>query len=436
LALAVLPVAVFGVWVFGRRDRWIIAFFAAAVLMPPLPVALGDSGPHLAAAVAIFGLLITSASRLCLSNSQQRVLLVAAAFIGSLIVSEGLAAIYTGPRIAVLGLCRIGLFCIGPLVLANALSHQNAARSRQVARILFRIAILGAAFACADFYFQFPSPAGFGAQFVWLPNEVLRRAQGLFYEASTLGNFCAFFLLFALVLLFSPRELRPVNRIELVLGSSVIGAALILSYSRASLLNLLCSSTVLMILWKNLRKRLFLTAMLATGLSAIIVAACCPTYWQNYRSRLEQTLMYSIPAPDAVLSGRLGSWQTLTRFGSEHPQHLFFGIGYKTLPYSDYLGTSVIADNTYLSLFIETGLVGLLLFLALNFEMLRQSLLAARRPPSVQSLFATLFFCFWVGELVQMLSGDLITYWRVLPMYFWALGVGLQKPSPNLAEHK
>ena len=40
------------------------------------------------------------------------------------------------------------------------------------------------------------TPAGYGPQFVWLDSGVYRRAQGFFYEASTLGNFCAFFLVF------------------------------------------------------------------------------------------------------------------------------------------------------------------------------------------------------------------------------------------------
>jgi hypothetical protein len=54
--------------------------------------------------------------------------------------------------------------------------------------------------------------------------------------------------------------------------------------------------------------------------------------------------------------------------------------------------------------------------------MLRTSLKAAR----CGSFFGTWFFCFWAGECVQMLSGDLLTYWRVLPLYFWVLGVAVR----------
>jgi hypothetical protein len=42
-------------------------------------------------------------------------------------------------------------------------------------------------------------------------------------------------------------------------------------------------------------------------------------------------------------------------------------------------------------------------------------------------------FCFWMGELVQMLSGDLITYWRVLPIYFWILAIAVRESGATIA---
>jgi hypothetical protein len=34
--------------------------------------------------------------------------------------------------------------------------------------------------------------------------------------------------------------------------------------------------------------------------------------------------------------------------------------------------------------------------------------------------------CFWCGEIVQMASGDLLTYWRVLPVYFFVLALAVR----------
>ncbi len=35
------------------------------------------------------------------------------------------------------------------------------------------------------------------------------------------------------------------------------------------------------------------------------------------------------------------------------------GVGYKTLPYSDFIGAKAVGDNTYLTLLAETGIAGL-----------------------------------------------------------------------------
>jgi hypothetical protein len=31
--------------------------------------------------------------------------------------------------------------------------------------------------------------------------------------------------------------------------------------------------------------------------------------------------------------------------------------------------------------------------------------------------------------MVQMISGDLLTYWRVLPVYFWLLGMAARSSA-------
>src|SRR5258708_39959528 len=101
-----------------------------------------------------------------------------------------------------------------------------------------------AALDCLDFYFQFPAPAGFGRQFIWLASGIYRRAQGLFYEASTLGNFCAFFLLMTAIALVR----RTGNRLALLGGAAILATALMFSYSRSSVANIAISLTALAIL--------------------------------------------------------------------------------------------------------------------------------------------------------------------------------------------
>ena len=110
-------------------------------------------------------------------------------------------------------------------------------------------------------------------------------------------------------------------------------------------------------------------------------------------------------------------------FLREHPWHALAGVGYKTLPYSDFIGRRVVADNMYLSMLVETGVIGLGALLFCHWAILRAAWKATRVADPRATFFGTWMLCFWAGQTVQMLSGDVLTYWRVLPLYFWVLAV-------------
>jgi hypothetical protein len=81
----------------------------------------------------------------------------------------------------------------------------------------------------------------------------------------------------------------------------------------------------------------------------------------------------------------------------------------------------VVADNMYISLLVETGVGGLAALVWLNVAILRAAARSARH-----SFFGVWMLCFWSGQAVQMASGDLLTYWRVLPVYFWVLALAVR----------
>jgi len=199
-------------------------------------------------------------------------------------------------------------------------------------------------------------------------------------------------------------------------------------------LNLAIAICVLACLQASRIRRKMLVLALGAAATAAIVYVLFPSFAQSYWSRLTASVQYLWSSPEGVLSGRVASWRTLMEFIAREPWNALLGIGYKTLPYSDYVGSTVIGDNTYLSLLIETGIVGLSAFLFLNFTILRQALRAVHSLQPRAQFFGKWIFCFWIGELVQMLSGDLITYWRVLPIYFWTLAIAIResraKPAP------
>ena len=441
-----LPVVAAGIllWVFHKPARWLYLLFFCLLALPPLPVQGETRSIHLAPFVAVIGLLIGMVRYRIWSNLKGRLPAAFALFVMVLLVSTLFAAIYSGTAIAAGSFVRILLFTLSVYVFEYTLATgtDDVIDPVRFARFLFFLATAAALFACVDFYFQLPAPAGYGAQFVWLDQGVFRRAQGLFYEASTLGNFCAFFLMLILVCLFQPKAQRPIAKAWLVIAGAIFAAALIFSYSRGSIVNFLAGSIALVCLRryetrraKGIAKATRTSKIWRVGLTlaGLLVGAfatvrfALPSFSSAYWSRILTTLQYASSSPNGVLSGRLTSWYFLGNFLWQNPWTAIFGVGYKTLPYSDFIGATIVADNTYLQLLVETGVVGLLAFLFLNYEILKTGWRASRSVRPTNRLFGEWIFCFWVGQVLQMLSGDLITYWRVLPVYFWVLAIAARE---------
>jgi len=421
-ALLAAPAAVAATlwWSLQSPARWLALFFGAAILLPPLPIALGDSGPHVSMAFAALGLL---AGALWMAEWRIEPTGLNAALVtlfAIMLASVAPAAIYSGAPAAAGSAARVLLFGISLYVyFYGAYGPGRSTDAMRSARLLYWAASAAALFACVDFYFQFPAPAGYGPQFVWLDSGVYRRAQGLFYEASTLGNFCAFFLVMVAVAFTRPREESPVSRKVLAAGGAVLFAALVLSYSRASLVNVGVALAVLG--WYNRRRvRLARVALLAAA-GALVTWLIFPVFAETYWLRLSFSAEFFFTRTEGVLSGRLASWQTLADWIAANPWQALFGIGYKTLPYTNYLGRPVVADNMYLSLLVETGVAGMAALVWLNVAMLRA---AARR--ARHNFFGMWMLCFWAGQTVQLASGDLLTYWRVLPVYFWIMALAVR----------
>jgi len=416
-------------WTLRKPARWIALFFGAALLLPPLPIPIGDSGPHPSLVVAALGLF---AGILRLREWRMSPSGLNAAFallLGALAASVAPAAINSGALVAAASLARVALFGISLYVFFyTACGPARHTDPYPQVRLLYGVATAAALFACIDFYFQFPAPAGYGPQFVWLDSGVYRRAQGLFYEASTLGNFCAFFLVMIAVALSRPAGEAPVSRKALWAGGVVFFAALVMSYSRASMLTVLAACAVLLASRRKRVKLVRAAALLVLGAlgGAVVVWKLFPGFADMYWLRFSASAEYLFTATNGVLSGRVESWRTLTAWIEAHPWAALLGIGYKTLPYTDAAGSAVVADNMYLSLLVETGVAGLAALVWLNVAILRAAAKASRAAEPRRAFFGAWMLCFWAGQTIQMLSGDLLTYWRVLPVYFWVLALAVR----------
>lgn len=434
-------------WALNGATRWVVAFLAAVILLPPLPLPGGDAGPHPAILLAVLGVW-AGAARLPGWRIRWTFLSISLCFFFSaLLASVPLALLYSGWEVAAGSLARVGLFGISVYVFFYlAYGPGRDLAPERLVRLLFWAGFASAAFACLDFYFQFPAPARFAEQYVWFSTDILRRAQGVFYEATTLGSFCVFLLvmLASIAALQSGSRLR-LGKLWLAAAALVLLAGLIFSFSRSAIASLAVALAAL--LWvererfrtrrKLVRRGLLALALLA-GVAALI-GRLFPEFLPAYFQRIWLSGEYLLSAPGVVLAPRLESWQFLWSYIAAHPWSVILGIGYKTLPYSQYLGRPVVADNMYLSLLVETGWTGFAALLLLNAAVLLTSYRQAARSRAADAasrlrrLFGLWMFCFWCGQIVQMFSGDILTYWRLLPLYFSVLALGLRLDEDSVS---
>jgi hypothetical protein len=428
VALAVAPLSLLVLWwTIQTPWRWVGLLLFSCMLLPPINLPFGSAGPHPALAVAAAGAFVGALRLREWMHRWDDVSLSLVLFLGVLVATVPVAAFFSGIDIALASLARVGLFGISVYVFVFVRNQRvvDQLPVQRIVRWLLWAATAAAAFACLDFYYQFPPPAGFGPQFVWLDSGVFRRAQGLFYEASTLGNFCAFFLVMIVVAMFQPDHGRLASRIQLLVCGAILATALMLSYSRASLVNLAIATLTIFVFYRQAIPMAAIVkgVSMFTAIGAILLYVLFPQFASMYWTRLALSAEFLLAAPNSVLSGRLYTWERIAAAIAIDPFIVLHGIGYKTLPYTSYFGPPIIADNMYLSLLLETGVIGGATFALLNWSMLQSSFLAARSRNASAAFLGLWFFAFWLGELVQMLSGDLLTYWRVLPVYLLILAL-------------
>lgn len=422
----ILPVVL---WTFNGPLRWWWGFVVTSLLLPPLPLEFGNAGPHIGLGFAALGLWVGTAQLGRWRVRLDGVAIALLAFTGWLFATAMFAVVYSGPEVAAGSLARVGLFAVGVFVyfyVVDGPGRFSTIGEFAWARLGFFLAAASALWACIEFFLQVEPSGRVAPQYVWLPFGVYRRAQGVFHEAGMLGNLCAMFLVMAAVAACRPEVRKSMtSKLPMLLGVAALAAALAVSFSRSPVAGLLAGLLVLIVLeWRRVRVWRLLAVLVAVAADAALLAGYwIPAFAEAYWLRLSDTIIYAGDEAGAVLSGRLETWAYLLDRLAVQPGVLLTGIGFKTLPYTPYFGEPVTADNMYLSLLAETGLPGLLLMGVLTFAMLRAAMEARRSGSRAAWLYGTWFVCFWLCELVQMLSVDVLTYWRVLPLAFFTLAL-------------
>ena len=102
------------------ENGWLRGFFVSALLLPPVAVAWGDSGPHPAAAFAIAGAVGILFRGIAWERAATLPALALFAYLGAMSLSVGLAHLYSGWTIGANSAIRLGLFGISALAYLSA----------------------------------------------------------------------------------------------------------------------------------------------------------------------------------------------------------------------------------------------------------------------------------------------------------------------------
>jgi len=414
---------------------WPYLFVSAALLVPPLyPSILGGETPvYVANLLFLAGCLTVLARGADLRIGEDSVGRAAAGFIFATALSIPFGFWLSGTS-AGLGSCLRFILLLHPFLIYLWLrSFRPVYRDELLipaGKFLLGLGVVAAVYGIIDFYVPIPIPHPFAAQYIYLDGRVIRRAQGMLYEASSFGNLSAFFLSLTLVILLSWwQKLSTVSKATLYAMAGIFTAALFLSYSRGSWANVLVTMTVFLILRRKLQLRLAAASLLVVPAFVYLVYQISPLVVLNFFNWRMGTLLEFWSDPNLATSGRWESWWRLISFFADHPWYLIFGIGYKTLPHTDLFGRSLIADNGFLSLTFEAGIIGLAAFLWLNQTVFSATYRASQQQDSVRAIGAAFMFAFWCGEMIQMITGDLFTFWRNMVVFFATLALVQAAPE-------
>ena len=317
--------------------------------------------------------------------------------------------------------------------LIRGFKHEQSARAeRWSLSLLLGGAIVAAIYGIVDFVWPIPLAHPAADQFIWMEGAVLRRAQGPFYESSNFANFCGFFLIAASIALLARRErYLGFPRLLVVVFASVLSLAVLVAFSRSAWASILIALLAAPVVTRMVRLPRGLAVLCAVIVPLCFVWIFSPGLWDYLVSARVGRLFEILDDPNSATSGRFETWVRVLSIMKDHPQYLFFGIGYKTLTVTRLFHGEIVTDNGYLSLLLECGIAGLAGFALLSRAIFRTFLKLTRSASDLPAFWGAVLVAIWCGELVQLLATDAHTYWRNISIF-----VALAALTLNLSERK
>lgn len=253
------------------------------------------------------------------------------------------------------------------------------------------------------------------------------RAGGLVGETTHFGHLTATWMTVVascLILVAPVRRWKLVAAILLGLG----GLAIFAASSRSAIVNLAAMAAGYFVLQyyrpRHLSNALvtILAGFLFLVLSLVGLKIADQSGVLPSTSKLSKQVDRFLPTESNSInrfsSGRIDSWKRYMRIGD---RHLLLGCGYKNSPS---LIPGRVPDNSVLSTYLETGIIGLFAVTAFTLTLI----FALVRQGRLGNPYATLFAAVWCGQAAQALLGDTYTLWLSMPVLYLTTGMVLQLP--------
>jgi O-antigen ligase len=251
---------------------------------------------------------------------------------------------------------RNGRFLIEPLLLVfvSFFATLNAIRSfRDFQIILFTLVLIGITISLLTLVQSFTTGIVHGRAWIYMGEEAMViRAGSVGIDPNEVATTLATLLPFIFFFLNNEKS-SAIRRRLCLLSIPLVVLTVFLTYSRGGFLCLLAAFFLIF------KKRLRAKYVIGLAVLLVIIVALVPfTFWER---------LASSGTTDTTGEGRLIIYQAAVNMILTNP---FTGIGYGQFYYlfSRYAGPQIqsfSAQNTYLGIAAETGLINLLIFLAL-----------------------------------------------------------------------
>jgi O-antigen ligase len=193
-------------------------------------------------------------------------------------------------------------------------------------------------------------------------------------------------------------------------------AALLTSFTRGAILLFIVGLSVAFVTSSELRVREVLRGLAAVATAIVVLALIAirlagieflTAFQVSFLDRIR--VLYQLAANvDLATSYRVSNWQQVIGLWRDNP---ITGLGYKSL----YLTRHIPPDNNFLSVLVEQGILGLTAFLGLLAALLRATWRLSRVRPLAS--YGTMLLALWCGQIAQMMTADVLTFWRSTTCY-------------------